>query len=60
MNLFTQQKQTRRLTEQTHGYPSRKGGRDKLGIRDEHIHTFTKRPAVIYSSDLLYNTGNSA
>ena len=33
MNLFTKQKQTHRLREQTYGYQGKRmGGRDKLGV----------------------------
>ena len=40
MNLFTKQKQTHRLREQTYGYQGgRVGVRDRLGIWDWHVHT---------------------
>lgn len=36
-----------------------KGGRDKLGVRDEHIHIFTTTTCCyICNNSLLYNTGN--
>ena len=38
MNLFTKQKQTHRLTEQTYDYQGRREG-DRLGIWDGHVHT---------------------
>ena len=38
MNLFTKQKQTHRLREQTYGYWG-KGERARLGGWDWHIHT---------------------
>ena len=46
MNLFTEQKQTHRLQKQTYGYQREKvGGRDKLGVCDEHIYI------IIYKID---------
>ena len=40
MNLFTKQKQTHRLRRQTYDYQRGKvGGRDKLGVWDQQIHT---------------------
>ena len=36
MNLFTEQ--THRERKQTYGYQRGKGGRDILGVWDEHIH----------------------
>ena len=37
-NLFTKQKQTHSLQKQTYGYGEPwGGGRDKLGVWDEHI-----------------------
>ena len=40
MNLFTKQKQTHRHRKQTYGYQVGKGGgRDKLGVWDQQIHT---------------------
>ena len=40
INLFTKQKQTHRLTEQTYGYQQGSvGGRDRLGVWDWHILT---------------------
>ena len=45
MNLFTKQKQTHRHRKQTYGYQRGKGGRDKSGVWDEHIHT------IIYKID---------
>ena len=42
MNLFTKQKQTHSLREQTYGYQGKRmGGRDKLGVWNWHIHTAT-------------------
>ena len=38
-NLFTKQKQTHRLQKQTYGYGEPWGGRDKLGVWDEYMHT---------------------
>ena len=45
MNLSTKQKQTHRHRKQTYGYPRGKGGRDKLGVWDEQIHT------TVYKTD---------
>ena len=44
MNLFTEQKQTHRHRKQTCGYQrgGRWGGRDKLGVWDQQIHTVYK------------------
>ena len=40
MNLFTKQKQTHRLREQTYGHQRvRVEGRDRLGVLDWHVHT---------------------
>ena len=40
MNLFTKQKQTHRYRKQTYGYQrGMGGGRDKLGVWDQQIHT---------------------
>ena len=39
MNLYTKQKQTHRHRKQTYGYQRGKGGRDKLGVRDQQIQT---------------------
>ena len=40
MNLFTKQKETQRLREQTYGYPGgRMGGRDSQGVWNRHVHT---------------------
>ena len=40
MNLFTKQKQTHRLREQTYGYQEgRAASRDRLGALDWHVHT---------------------
>ena len=39
MNLFTKQKQTHRYKKQTYDYQRGKGKRDKLGIKDQQIHT---------------------
>ena len=42
MNLFTKQKQTHRLREETYGYHGgRVGEMDRLGFGDWHIHTAT-------------------
>ena len=59
MNLFTKQKQTHRLREQTHGY---QGGRVGKGIDWEFgIDTYTLLYLKeITNKDLLYSTGNSA
>ena len=40
MNLFTKQKQTHRLREQTYGYQGgRMGGRDNQGVWDRQVHS---------------------
>ena len=40
MNLYTNHKQTHRHGTQTYALPKGKqGGRDKLGVWNEHIHT---------------------
>ena len=55
MNLFTKQKQTHRLREQTYGY--RGEGIDwEFGI-DMYALLYLKQ---ITNKDLLYSTGNSA
>ena len=42
MNLFTKQKKTLRPREWTYGYQGgRVGGRNKLGIWEQHIYTTT-------------------
>ena len=59
MNLYTKQKQTHRLREQTYGYQGgRVGGRivKEFGI-DTYTPLFLK---WITNKDLLYSTGNSA
>ena len=38
-HLFTKQKQTRRLREQTCGFKRGKDGEDRLGVRDWHVRT---------------------
>ena len=56
MNLFTKQKQTHTLREQTHGSQLGKmRGRDSQGVWD--VLVSLKR---ITNNDLLYRTGNSA
>ena len=39
MDLYTKQEQTHRQRKQTYGFRRGKSGRDKLGVRDEQIHT---------------------
>ena len=39
MNLLKKQKQTHRHRKQTYGYQRGKWGKDKLGVRDQQIHT---------------------
>ena len=52
----TKQKQTHRHRKQTYCYQRRKGGgRDKLGVWDQHVHTTIYK---VDKHDLLYSTGN--
>ena len=39
MNFFTRQKQTHRSRKQTYGYQRGSGGRDKLVVWDQQVHT---------------------
>ena len=59
MNLFTKQKQTHRLREQTYGYrgEGRGAGIDWEFENDTYTLLYLKQ---INSKDLLYSTGNSA
>ena len=57
MNLFTKQKQSHRCKKQTYGSQGGKGGGDKLGDWDRHIHTTIYKQ--ITNKDLLYSTGYS-
>ena len=59
MNLFTKQKQTHRLREQTYGYRGKGGGEAidwECGI-GMYTLLYLK---WITNKDLLYSTGNSA
>ena len=56
INIFTKQKQTHRHRKQTYSYQRGKGGRDKLGVRDQQIHTTVQKQ--INNRDPLYSTGN--
>ena len=61
MNLFTKQRQTHRLREQTYGY---RGGGEGWGegiVRELGIDMYTLLYLKwITNKDLLYSTGNSA
>ena len=57
MNLFTKQKQTHRLREQTSLLGEKGRGRDRLGVWDWQVHIAIFK---IGNKDLLYSTGNSA
>ena len=49
MNFFTKQKQTCRYQKQRYGYQKEKvEGRDKLGARDEDIHTIIYKIIIKY------------
>ena len=59
MNLFTKQKQTRRLKEQTYGYQGGGWGKGidwEFGI-DMYTLLYLKQ---VTNKDLLYSTGNCA
>ena len=43
MNLFTKQKLSHRYRKETCGYQRGKGGKDKLGDWDWHLHTTVYR-----------------
>ena len=62
INLFTKQEMTHRLRKQMYDYQRGKMGggwavKDKLGVRDWHVHTTIFK---ITNKDLQCITGNSA
>ena len=59
MNLFTKQKQTHRLREQTYGCQGEEWGKETVGAFGMDMYTllYSKK---ITNKDLLYSTENSA
>ena len=59
MNLFTKQKQTHRLREQTYGCQGEEWGKETVRAFGMDMYTLLY-PKKITNKDLLYSTENSA